>query len=233
MHTDHEYTAAEIVIEDASAVVTRAVREGGNVLLRRASKEYPTSHELAKIRYGAVISQSLDLPGVVKVHEVVKIRNRVVVVMEDFGGRPLRSLLGQRRIEVQEALVIARELAKILGELHREHVVHRNVEPSNIYVDTESGVVKLANFDIASRLSRDNPVLAGASRLEGTLAYISPEQTGRMNRAVDYRTDMYSLGVILYEMLAGRVPFDAVDPMALVHSHIAVAPEPPHRIRPT
>ncbi len=233
MHTDHEYTAAEIVIEDASAVVTRAVREGRNVLLRRASKEYPTSHELAKIRYGAVISQSLDLPGVVKVHEMVKIRNRVVVVMEDFGGRPLRSLLGQRRIEVQEALVIARELAKILGELHREHVVHRNVEPSNIYVDTASGVVKLANFDIASRLSRDNPVLAGASRLEGTLAYISPEQTGRMNRAVDYRTDMYSLGVTLYEMLAGRVPFDGVDPMALVHSHIAVAPEPPHRIRPT
>ncbi len=233
MHTDHEYTAAEIVIEDATAVVTRAVRDGRNVLLRRASKEYPTSHELAKIRYGASISQSLDLPGVARVHGLEKLGNRVVVVMEDFGGVALRTLLNQRRIEVLEALGIARELAKILGSLHREHVVHRNVEPSNIYVDTASGTVKLANFDIASRLSRDNPVLTGASRLEGTLAYISPEQTGRMNRAVDYRTDMYSLGVTLYEMLAGRLPFDAVDPMALVHSHIAIAPEPPHRIRPT
>ena len=233
MHTDHEYTAAEIVIEDATAVVTRGVRDGRSVLLRRASKEYPTSHELARIRYGASISQSLDLPGVARVHGLEKLGNRVVVVMEDFGGVALRTLLGQRRIEVLEALGIARELAKILGALHREHVVHRNVEPSNIYVDTASGTVKLANFDIASRLSRDNPVLTGASRLEGTLAYISPEQTGRMNRAVDYRTDMYSLGVTLYEMLAGRLPFDAVDPMALVHSHIAVAPEPPHRIRPT
>ncbi len=233
MDTAHEYTAAEIVIEDASAVVTRAARDGRPVLLRRSSKEYPSSHEVAKLRYGASISQTLDLPGVVKVHGVEKVRNRVVVVMEDFGGVPLRSLLAHRRIEVLEALHIARELAKILGELHRAHIVHRNVEPANIYVDETSGVVKLANFDIASRLSRDNPVLTGASRLEGTLAYISPEQTGRMNRAVDYRTDMYSLGVTLFEMLAGRVPFDVADPMALVHCHLAVAPEPPHRIRPT
>jgi len=233
MQSEPEDLAAESVIADASWVVTRATRAGRAVLLRQSSKARPTSPDLAKLQYGATLSQSLDVPGVVRVLGVEPLRDVVVVVMEDFGGLPLRCLLDQRRIEVLEALTIARELAKILGALHRAHVVHRNVEPANIYVDAASGAVQLANFDIASRLGRERPVFAGAGRLDGTLAYISPESTGRMNRHADYRADMYSLGVTLDEMLAGRVPFDAADPMALVHNHLAVAPEPPHRIRPT
>jgi predicted ATPase/signal transduction histidine kinase len=233
MATEYEHNAADIVIEDASSVVTRAARDGRRVLLRRSSKASPTSRELAMLRHGASISQSLDLPGVLRVHAVEELAGGVVVVMEDFGGVPLRTVLSQRRIEVLEALRIAQELAKILGALRRARVVHHNVEPANIYVDTASGEVKLASFDIASRLDSGRPVLTGAGLLEGTLAYLSPEQTGRMNRSVDYRTDLYSLGVTLFEMLAGRVPFDAADPTALVHCHLAVAPEPPHRIRPT
>ena len=233
MDTEHEHTAADIVIEDASSVVTRSARQGRPVLLRRSNKACPTSRDLAKLRYGASISQSLNLPGVMQVLGVEEIDDRVVVVMEDFGGVPLRTVLAQRRIEVLEALHIARELAKILGALRGARVVHRSVEPANIYVEPASGVVKLASFDIASRLARESPALVGAAHLEGTLAYLSPEQTGRMNRGVDHRTDLYSLGVTLFEMLAGRVPFDAADPTALVHCHLAVAPEPPHRIRPT
>ena len=234
MATEHESTAATSVIEDASSVVTRAVREGRPVLLRRSSKARPTARDLAKLRYGAAISRSLDFPGVLAVHGVEEaVDGGVVVVMEDFGGVPLRTLLAQRRIEVLEALHIARELAKTLGVLRRERVVHGNLEPANIHVAPASGVVKLACFDTASRLGRDRPAPGGASRLEGTLAYMSPEQTGRANRTVDYRTDMYSLGVTLFEMLAGRAPFDAADPVALIRCHLAVAPEPPHRIRPT
>lgn len=233
MHIAHERSAPEIVIEDASSVVTRAAREGRPVLLRSSSKASPTSRDLAKLRHGASISQSLGLPGVVRVHGVEQLGDGVVVVMEDFGGVPLRALLAERRIEVLEALHIARELARILFGLHRERVVHGSVEPSSIYVDPASGVVKLANFDIASRLGRARAGHDVATQFEGTLAYISPEQTGRMNRVVDYRTDLYSLGVTLFEMLAGRVPFDAEGPTALVHCHLAVAPEPPHRIRPT
>ena len=228
-----EHSSSEIVLEDATALVTSASRSGRAVLLRRPAKEYPTSHELMRMRYGAAVSQSLDLPGVVKVLAVEKHGNTLLVMMEDFGGRPLRRHLDERRFEVREALAIAVQIAKTLGDLHLNHVVHRNLEPANIYVNQATGTVKIANFDIASRLTRDNPVLTSASRLEGTLAYISPEQTGRMNRAVDYRTDMYSLGVTLYEMLTGKLPFDSTDPMALVHSHIAALPEAPHLVNPS
>ncbi|MEP7125272.1 MAG: AAA family ATPase [Byssovorax sp.] len=233
MATEHQYTAEGRVIEDASSVVTRGVRDGRPVLLRRSSKARPTPRDLAKLRYGASISRSLDLPGVLAVHAVEELDGDVVVVMDDFGGTPLRTLLAQRRIEVLEALHIARELAKILGALRDRRVVHGSIEPANIHVELGSGVVKLAMFDNASRLVRDHAARVSASGLEGTLAYMSPEQTGRANRAVDHRTDMYSLGVTLYEMLAGRTPFDAADPAALVHCHLAVAPEAPHRIRPT
>ena len=235
MHTAHEHTAPEIVIviEDASSVVTREERDGLPVLLRRSNKPCPTPHDLAKLRYGAALARSLDLPGVVRVHGVETPGDDVIVVMEDFGGVPLRNVLAKRRIEVLEALHIARALANILGDLRRARVVHGAVEPSNILVDAASGVVKLANFDNASRLDRDRPGPVGASRLGGAVAYISPEQTGRMNRTVDHRTDLYSLGVTLFEMLAGRPPFDAEDATALVRSHLTAAPEPPHRVRPT
>lgn len=227
-----EYTASEIVLEDASERVTSGFRGGLAVLLRRSAKEDPTAHDWRRLRYGAAVSQSLDLPGVVKVYAVETHDNSVVIAMEDFGGRPLRRLLDGGRLEVREALAIAGKLAKTLGDLHRNHVVHRHLEPANVYVNRATGTVKIANFDIASRLTRDHPGITSASRLEGSLAYISPEQTGRMNRAVDYRTDMYSLGVTLYEMLTGKLPFHADDPTALVHSHVAMLPEPPQQVNP-
>jgi predicted ATPase/signal transduction histidine kinase len=233
MATEHEYIAAASVIEDTSSVITRGVRDGRSVLLRQSSKARPTARDLARLRYGAAISQSLDLPGILAVHGVEEVDGGVVVVMEDFGGVPLRTLLAQRRIEVLEALQIARELARTLGALHRAGVVHGSVEPAHIHVATTVGVVKLASFDNASRLGREHPATIGAARLEGAVPYMSPEQTGRANRTVDHRTDMYSLGVTLFEMLAGRPPFEATDPAALVHCHLAVAPEAPHRIRPT
>ena len=227
-----ESTASEIVLEDASTRVISGSRGGLAVLLRSSSKERPTAHDLRRLRYGAAVSQSLDLPGVMLVHAVETHGDRVVVAMEDFGGRPLRRLLEGRRLEVREALAIAVQLAATLGDLHRRQVVHRGVEPANVYVDRATGTVKIANFDSASRLTRDSPVVTAASRIEGALAYISPEQTGRMNRAVDYRTDLYSLGVTLYEMLTGKLPFHGGGAAALVHSHLTALPEPPQQVNP-
>ena len=118
-------------------------------------------------------------------------------------------------------------LAQILGELHAQQIIHKDIKPHNILIDPDSGEAKLIDFSISSRLDKENPTLSNPNLLEGTLAYMSPEQTGRMNRAVDYRTDFYSLGVTLYEMLTGILPFQAVDPMELIHSHIAKTPAAP------
>ncbi|MCC6554357.1 MAG: AAA family ATPase [Polyangiaceae bacterium] len=231
MATVHGHAVTEILVEDRHAILFRARQGDRTVLLRGPSREYPTSDDIARLRYGAAVAGSLDVPGITRVERVERIPSGLLVVMEDPGGHTLRRIMSERRVEVLEALRIAVEVARTLGDLHQQHVIHRNIEPGNILVDADTGQVRITNFDIASRLTRDNPVVTSASRLEGNLAYISPEQTGRMNRSVDYRTDFYSLGVTLYEMLTGQVPFQAPDPLALVHSHIAVAPAPPHEVR--
>ncbi|MEH1879767.1 MULTISPECIES: serine/threonine protein kinase [unclassified Nostoc] len=124
-------------------------------------------------------------------------------------------------------LKVGINLAQILGELHAQKIIHKDIKPHNILINPESFEVKLIDFSISSRLDQENPTLSNPNLLEGTLAYMSPEQTGRMNRVCDYRTDLYSLGVTLYEMLTGTLPFDAIDPMELIHCHIAKMPAAP------
>jgi serine/threonine protein kinase len=136
-----------------------------------------------------------------------------------------------REMTLLEVLKIALQLSKTLGELHQQQIIHKDITPANILINP-AGLVKITDFGIASRLTRETPEITSPDRLEGTLAYMSPEQTGRMNRAVDYRTDFYSLGVTLYEMLTRRLPFQATDPMELVHCHIAIRPQRPDAVRP-
>ncbi|WP_437879096.1 serine/threonine protein kinase [Sorangium sp. So ce513] len=139
-------------------------------------------------------------------------------------------LAEQGRLDVEAALRIAASLADTLEALHGRGVIHKDVKPRNVMIDRSTGATRLVDFGISTCLSRETASAATPDALEGTLAYMSPEQTGRVNRAVDLRTDLYSLGVTLHEMLAGAPPFSAADPMELVHSHIARAPVPLHEI---
>ncbi|MSP59687.1 MAG: GAF domain-containing protein [Myxococcales bacterium] len=221
----------ETVGGDRWSIVRRARQGQRSVLLRLPGKEYPSVDELARLKYGFDVSQQIDSPAVLKVFALERHAQTLVLVMEDFGGVSLRSLMASGPIPLVDAIPIAGQLAKALGELHRHQIVHKNIEPSNVFVNQGTGEVKIGHFDLASRLSWESPTLTAFDRLEGTLAYISPEQTGRMNRGIDYRTDLYSLGVTLYELLVGRVPFDSADPMTVVHSHIAVQPIEPREAR--
>ena len=119
-----------------------------------------------------------------------------------------------------------------LGQVHRAHIIHKDINPSNLVINPGTGEVKIIDFGIATRFSTEHPVMKSPEVLEGTLAYMSPEQTGRMNRSLDYRTDFYSLGATFYEMLTGSRPFDADDEMELVHCQIAREPVPAHRRNP-
>jgi serine/threonine protein kinase len=152
---------------------------------------------------------------------------RVALVLEDPGGMPLDRLLGHP-LEVSRFLRIAIPLAGALRRVHERGLIHKDIKPANILVDAANGGVWLTGFGIASRLPREHQAPAPPEVIAGTLAYMAPEQTGRMNRSVDSRSDLYALGVTFYEMLTGTLPFTAADPMEWVHCHIARG-----RCRPT
>jgi serine/threonine protein kinase len=154
------------------------------------------------------------------------------LILEDFDGESLRAFLSSRTITIKDFLTIAIQLAETLGELHQKNIIHKDIKPQNIIINSVTGLVKITDFSIASRLSRENQTINDLNLLEGTLAYMSPEQTGRMNRSLDYRTDFYSLGVTFYEMLTGQLPYAATDAMELVHCHIAKNALPPHELSP-
>jgi PAS domain S-box-containing protein len=155
-----------------------------------------------------------------------------MMVLEDFGGESLHRLGLAGTLDLASVLKLAIAVAEILGQIHQRYIMHKDVNPSNIVLNPATGQVKLIDFGISTVLSRETPTFRNPNVLEGTLAYISPEQTGRMNRDMDYRTDFYSFGVTLYELLTGRRPFDGADALELVHSHIAKLPPLPQAIKP-
>lgn len=223
------YQIAEAIYTGVSTVVYRGRRQRDfePVVLKLLNKEYPTPEELAKFKQQYEITQKLDLPGAVKSYSLETYQNSLVLVMEDFGGQSLKDFITAHRLNLLEFLQIARQLAETLGQLHQQSIIHKDIKPQNIIINRETGQVKIADFSLATLLSRESQSVSNPNLLEGTLAYMSPEQTGRMNRSIDSRTDFYSLGVTFYEMLTGELPFPTSDPMELVHSHIAKMPVPP------
>ena len=228
------YEAVETLGESGTALLLRArpLADGTSVVVKLLKSEYPTPEEVARLAHEHRIVEGLQLDGVVRPLRIERFKHRVGLILEDFGGVSLRSMIGPGGMATETFLRLAIPLARTLGEVHDADVIHKDVNPSNIVVDGALTTVKITDFGIASRLPRVHREAASPERLEGTLAYLSPEQTGRMNRAVDHRSDLYALGATFYEMLTGRVPFVTSDAMELVHSHLAVRPEPPHAVQP-
>ncbi|MEG4807081.1 ATP-binding sensor histidine kinase [Microcoleus sp. F8-D3] len=197
------------------------------VILKTLTPPYPTPAQISQLLHESEILKNLSLPGIVKLYKIETYNHFPVLVLEDFGGISLKEFLSKNQLELQQFLHIGIKLAETIGQLHEHRIIHKDIKPSNIIVNSSTGDVKIADFAIASLLPGENPALSHPHLLEGTLAYMSPEQTGRMNRAIDYRTDFYSLGVTFYEMLCGELPFQAIDPMELVHCHIAKTPVSP------
>ncbi len=156
-----------------------------------------------------------------------------MIAMEDIDGSPLSTLVQSKQIDLQTFLSLGIALAQGVGEIHHSHVIHKDIKPQNIIVNLQKRQTKIIDFGIATILSREVQQIANLNVLEGTLAYISPEQTGRMNRAIDYRTDIYSLGVTLYEMATSQLPFISSDFLEIMHQHIAKAAKPPHEVLPS
>ncbi len=222
------------IYESANSEVYRGIREADSqlVILKLLTEDYPTPAELTRYKQEYKITRSLNLEGVIKAYGLEHYQNTLVIILEDFGGESLKLLMNDRRFTLEEFLNIAIKITESLGNIHAANIIHKDINPSNIAFNPTTGQLKLIDFGISTILARENPKIKNPNILEGTLAYISPEQTGRMNRLLDYRTDFYSLGATFYELLTHQVPFDTTDAMELVHCHIAKQPVPPHELNP-
>jgi len=213
-------------------VICRGWRRGDDgerrsVLFVLPVAEHPSPSTLNRLSHEYGLRDELDGAWAVKPLELVRDGTRVMLVLDDAGGEPLQRLLGTP-MEVGHFLRLAISIAIALGRLHRRGLVHKDIKPANILVNDATGEVRLTGFGIASRLPRERQAPDPPEVIGGTLAYMAPEQTGRMNRSIDSRSDLYSLGVTFYQMLTGSLPFSASDPMEWVHCHIARHPAPPN-----
>ncbi len=233
---------AEQLYAGDRTLVYRGIRESDStpIVIKLLRNEYPNFSELVHFRNQYTIAKNLNLPSIVKPLDLATYKNAYALIMEDFGGVSLSTYLKaataqnqtDKSLSLENFLDLALQLADILHYLYQNRVIHKDIKPANILINPNSKQIKLIDFSISSLLPRETQEIQNPNILEGTLAYLSPEQTGRMNRGIDYRSDFYSLGVTFYELLTRQLPFVSDDPMELVHCHLAKQPIPVHQIKP-
>src|ERR1700746_2289065 len=197
-----------------------------NILLVAPTSEHPLPAIFGRLEHEYSLRGQLDSRWAARPLTLVRRVGRPALILEDVGGEPLDRLLGQP-MGLNRFLRFAARLAGALAKLHQQGLIHKDIKPANLLVDSASGAVWLTGFGIASRLPRERQSAEPPEMIAGTLAYMAPEQTGWMNRSIDSRSDLYSLGMTFYEMLTGVLPFDAAEPMEWVHCHIARKPVTP------
>jgi len=230
------YQTLDPIYSGTRTLVYRAFRTNDKqpVAIKVLRSNHPSFSEIVQFRNQYTIAKNLNLPGIVETYSLEPYQNSYALVMEDFGGIPLNEWMeqGETAQTLSEFLQVAIDLSNILDILYRHRIIHKDIKPANVLINPHTKHVKLIDFSIASLLPRETQTLMNPNVLEGTLGYLSPEQTGRMNRGIDYRTDFYSLGVTFYGLLAGQLPFQSNDAMELVHCHIAKQPPSLHEINP-
>ena len=227
------YDVIELLYSGTRSLVYRAKRrvDSRSFILKTLTAQYPTLDAIATLKHEYEILSSTNIPGTIKAVEWRA--SAPALVLENYSGLSLTDFLKERgALPLSVFLPVAIALTETLGHIHQQQLIHRDIKPSNILINPDTKDVRLIDFGLASRLTKNAPqngaiyVNLKGRQPAGTYAYMSPEQTGRMNRTVDYRSDLYSLGVTFYQMLAGSLPFEANDALAWVHCHIAKAPIP-------
>jgi predicted ATPase/signal transduction histidine kinase/ActR/RegA family two-component response regulator len=233
------YRITEEIYSGNRTQIYRGIRESDlyPVTLKLLQSQFPSFDRLMQFRHQYDIGKNIDLPNVIKTLALEPHQNSYALILEDCGSSiSLKSYLessgafGENPETLIAFLKIAIQIADALEGLYCHRVIHKDIKPANILIDPETLYIKLIDFSIASQLPKEVQEIKHANLLAGTLAYMSPEQTGRMNRGIDYRSDFYALGVTCYELLTGQLPFISNDPMELVHSHLAKQPVPVDRL---
>src|SRR4030042_6222651 len=228
-----EYQVKEKLYESYNSYIYRSFHEETklHVIIKVLKGEYPNPERIVRFKREYEILKGINLEGVIKAYSLEKYNNSYAFIMEDFHAESIKNILEKRKLNLNEFFKLSIKISEILSQLHQLNIIHKNINPTNIIWNQKTDQVKIIDFGISTVLSREIAAIQNPNEFEGTLSYISPEQTGRMNRMIDYRTDMYSLGVTLYEIMTGQLPFPAGDALELVHCHLAKAPVPPHMLK--
>nr|WP_225444716.1 diguanylate cyclase [Pseudomarimonas arenosa] len=220
----------EVIHATGETVVASAVTaEGDRVVLKYLDSEHPTPESMARWQHEFSILQSIDSPLVLKALDLRKIERSMVLVLEEFASTNLAQLIERGSLDLSDQLAIAVRLTRAMGDVHEHRLIHGDIAPKNVLIDPSSLALKLCDFGLSTRLDVQSKQ-SDSSAMVGTLDYMSPEQTGRTNLDIDYRSDFYSLGATLYELFSGRKPFEFDDPMSLLHAQLASMPTPLHEL---
>ena len=205
------YTVTESLAHGSRSTLYRAIRnaDGRPVVLKVLDPQRSRPKDLERLKNEFEIGRLLDSAAVVKPLALETYQGMPALVLEDFGGRSLGELLGGTPMSMERFLPIAMAIVRAVSELHQAGIVHKDLKPDNILINPTSFEVKLADFGLASRVPREQPAARPPRLIEGSLPYLSSEQTGRMNRAIDHRSDLYALGVTFFQVVTGKLPFEA------------------------
>ncbi len=226
------YKVLSLIYSGKSTSVYRGIWLEKNlpVILKVLNDEYPLQEDISRLKHEYNLIQDLALPGVVRAYQLDKIEHRFALVLEDIpDSMTLSDFIKIQKVSLDLFLPLALQITRILQQLHEVHIIHKDLNPNNIII-AKNNQIKLIDFSIATQLSQESQEITSPEALEGTLPYMSPEQTARMNRVVDRRTDLYSLGIIFYQLLTGQLPFEAQDALEWVYCHIAKRPKPPNEL---
>ncbi|MBN1499455.1 MAG: AAA family ATPase [Spirochaetes bacterium] len=228
------FTITEEIFKSYNSTIYRGIKndQGLPVIVKLLNHEFPSENDLSYFKREFEIMSKLTGDGIIRVYSLEKYDNTLAIIMEDFGGESLAKILHSTVMELQDKLSLMLRISDILIQVHKQNIMHKDVNPSNIIWNPSLKIIKIIDFGISSEVTKESSRFVSLQTLEGTLDYISPEQTGRMNRPVDYRTDLYSMGVMFYEILTGQLPFKGNDDIEKIYSHIAQSPVPPEKISP-
>lgn len=228
------YNIVQQIYEDSNALIYRGYRDADKkpVVIKLLKAEYPSLNEVSQFKYEYELMSSLKGEGSVICYGLEPYENSFLMIMEQFGTASLKEVLAKGSLAIPEFLDVASKLVDAIEKIHQHNIIHKDINPSNILWDEKNRQIKIIDFGSATLLAHEEPELTNVKSSPGMLPYLSPEQTGKMNRGVDYRTDFYSLGIVFYEMITGKQPFEVTDMLELIHAHIARMPASPSQLNP-
>jgi len=228
---DMETISLQKIHESNKSIIYKAknLNDDKNVIVKVLNYEFPTKEQITRFNNEYEFTEELIIPGVRKVLKKDKKDGKNCLILEYIDGQTLKDFISTNNCDIKSLIEIASKISQTLGEIHLQNIIHKDINSNNILIN-EKHEIKIIDFGLATKYTLKTQSLSNPEHLEGTLAYISPEQTGRMNRSVDYRSDLYSLGIVLYEMFTKQLPFTEKDNMELIHSHIAKTPIPANEI---